>query len=106
MPMNGPDIFKKWSEKSINISDMISAGAFDVAQEALHRQFGIINFEPLKELFINIYNSYFICSTLLCVDIISSIFVIWVKYDQLPFFNYIQNSIKNIHYQGNENPRR
>jgi len=35
MPMNGPDIFKKWSEKSINISDMISAGAFDVAQASI-----------------------------------------------------------------------
>merc|ERR1712113_345612 len=35
----------------------IASGSFDLAQESLHRQFGIVNFEPLKKHFMNIYNS-------------------------------------------------
>ena len=57
LPASGSSPSKKWSESSANISDMIASGLFDIAQGKLHRQFGIVNFKPLKTYFMNIYTS-------------------------------------------------
>ena len=57
MPLTGHPASQKWTENSPLVADMIASGAFDMAQEALHRQFGVINFEPLKPLFLRIYTS-------------------------------------------------
>ncbi len=45
------------SHRSISASDMIASGSFDLACEKLHREFGIVNFEPLRSYFLNIYSS-------------------------------------------------
>merc|ERR1712157_497205 len=57
MPSSGKSVRERWLARSISPADMIASGSFDLAQESLHRQFGIVNFEPLKEHFMNIYNS-------------------------------------------------
>lgn len=57
MPSNGKNVRERWLSRSISASDMIAAGSFDLAQEALHRQFGIVNFEPLKAYFLQILSS-------------------------------------------------
>jgi len=36
---------------------MVAAGKLDLAQESLHRQFGIVNFEPLRPVFMRILSS-------------------------------------------------
>jgi len=57
MPTNGQSAYQKWLERSASPCDMIAAGAFDLAQESLHRQFGVVNFQPLKQYFLHIYLS-------------------------------------------------
>lgn len=57
VPVFGPSTRKKWLERSVSAPDMIAAGAFDLAMECLHRQFGIVNFAPLKTYFLRIYTS-------------------------------------------------
>merc|ERR1712048_724825 len=40
-------------------ADLVAAGDFSMAQETLHRQFGIVNFEPLRPIFMKIYFASF-----------------------------------------------
>lgn len=54
MPTTGQSPSQKWLERSVTPVDMIAGGAFDLAQESLHRQFGIVNFQPLKKYFLHI----------------------------------------------------
>ena len=57
MPQTGKTARERWLDRSICASDMVAAGSFDLAQESLHRQFGIVNFEPMKTYFMRIYTS-------------------------------------------------
>jgi len=57
MPSSGKTSRARWMERSLSAADMVAAGAFDLAQEALHRQFGIVNFEPMKAHFVRIFAS-------------------------------------------------
>eukprot|EP00488_Nonionellina_sp_1-RS-2012_P000396 TRINITY_DN11093_c0_g1_i1.p1 TRINITY_DN11093_c0_g1~~TRINITY_DN11093_c0_g1_i1.p1 ORF type:complete len:183 (-),score=49.31 TRINITY_DN11093_c0_g1_i1:324-872(-) len=64
MPYNGKTVRQRWLARSIAASDMIASGSFDLAQESLHRQFGIVNFSPLKVYFLQIYAS---CNALMSI---------------------------------------
>eukprot|EP01084_Bolivina_argentea_P010309 19199_1 len=57
MPSAGRTVRQRWLARSISASDMIASGSFDLAQESLHRQFGIVNFSPLKPYFLSIYGA-------------------------------------------------
>ncbi|TIB38407.1 hypothetical protein E3P86_01655 [Wallemia ichthyophaga] len=46
-----------WTRNSPLAADHIAAGSFDSAMQLLHRQVGAVNFEPLKPLFMEIYQS-------------------------------------------------
>ena len=60
MPSNGKTHSQKWAERATAGYDLIAAGKFDLAQESLHRDFGIINFQPLKTYFIDIYTCAYV----------------------------------------------
>jgi len=53
----GKSARQKWSQNSTLAGDMVAAGAFDMAMHYLNRQVGIVNFAPLKPLFLAIYKS-------------------------------------------------
>ncbi|KZT60918.1 Coatomer, alpha subunit [Calocera cornea HHB12733] len=46
-----------WVRNSPVAADHVAAGSFDTAMQLLNRQVGIVNFEPLKPLFLSIYRS-------------------------------------------------
>lgn len=46
-----------WTKNSPLAVDHIAAGSFDSAMQLLHRQVGAVNFEPLKPLFMEVYQS-------------------------------------------------
>lgn len=47
----------KWVQNSKLAAILVSSGAFDAAAQALNKQAGVYNFEPLKEKFIDLYES-------------------------------------------------
>ncbi|KAL6928481.1 coatomer subunit alpha [Hanseniaspora valbyensis] len=47
----------KWVSNSKLPAVLVAAGAFEAASQALNKQLGIVNFEPLKDSFLNIYES-------------------------------------------------
>lgn len=47
----------KWVSNSKLPAVLVAAGAFEAASQALNKQLGIVNFEPLRELFLNVYES-------------------------------------------------
>lgn len=47
----------KWVSNSKLPAVLVASGAFEAAAQALNKQLGIVNFEPLRESFINIYES-------------------------------------------------
>ncbi|KAA1472048.1 Coatomer, alpha subunit [Dentipellis sp. KUC8613] len=46
-----------WTRNSPFAGDHVAAGSFDTAMQLLHRQFGVVNFEELKPLFLSVYRS-------------------------------------------------
>ncbi|KAJ3935811.1 MAG: coatomer subunit alpha-2 [Lentinula lateritia] len=46
-----------WVKNSPLAADHVAAGSFDTAMQLLNRQLGVVNFEPLKPLFLSIYRS-------------------------------------------------
>ena len=51
-PMPRPPLSSTWVEKSSIAGDHVAAGSFSTAMKLLNRQIGIVNFAPLKEIFL------------------------------------------------------
>ncbi|OBZ86731.1 Coatomer subunit alpha [Choanephora cucurbitarum] len=56
-PTEGVSENAMWAQNSSIAADHIAAGAFDSAMQILHRQKGIVKFEPLKSHFMTIYQA-------------------------------------------------
>ncbi|KAI9497476.1 coatomer protein alpha subunit [Zychaea mexicana] len=56
-PTAGTNEAAIWSQNSPLAADHIAAGSFESAMQALNRQIGIVNFEPLKQHFLSIYQA-------------------------------------------------
>jgi len=56
MPTNGAGAEVAWSQSTL-APDMVAAGNFQMAMHILNRQVGIVNFAPLEQNFIQVYNS-------------------------------------------------
>eukprot|EP01027_Heterolobosea_sp_BB2_P024293 GEZU01036571.1.p1 GENE.GEZU01036571.1~~GEZU01036571.1.p1 ORF type:complete len:1205 (-),score=317.64 GEZU01036571.1:47-3661(-) len=54
-PMKGQSLEEIWCANSQLAADHIAAGSFETAMGILNRTAGIINFEPLKPLFMSVY---------------------------------------------------
>jgi coatomer protein complex subunit alpha (xenin) len=54
-PNSGRTPTEYWVENSQNPSDHIAAGSFSTAMDILNKAAGIVNFAPLKAIFMNIY---------------------------------------------------
>ena len=48
---------EKWTKNSPIAADHVAAGSFESAMQLLHRQVGAVNFEPLKTMFLETYQS-------------------------------------------------
>lgn len=46
-----------WTRNSPFAGDHVAAGSYDSAMQLLNRQLGVVNFEPLKPLFLSVYRS-------------------------------------------------
>ncbi|CAO3684420.1 unnamed protein product [Rhizopus stolonifer] len=57
VPTEGVSEHVVWTQNSSLATDHIAAGAFDSAMQILHRQKGIVQFEPLKSHFLAIYQA-------------------------------------------------
>ncbi|KAF5329996.1 hypothetical protein D9611_010428 [Ephemerocybe angulata] len=53
----GPNETDLWVRNSPLAADHVAAGSFETAMQLLTRQFGVVNFAPLKPLFVSIYRS-------------------------------------------------
>ncbi|KZS96311.1 coatomer subunit alpha-2 [Sistotremastrum niveocremeum HHB9708] len=53
----GPSETELWVRNSPFAADHVAAGSFDSAMQLLNRQVGVVNFEPLKPIFLAIYRS-------------------------------------------------
>jgi len=53
----GPSETELWVRNSPLAADHVAAGSFETAMQLLTRQFGVVNFAPLKPLFVSIYRS-------------------------------------------------
>ncbi|KAF5341885.1 hypothetical protein D9611_001712 [Ephemerocybe angulata] len=53
----GPNETDLWVCNSPLAADHVAAGSFETAMQLLTRQFGVVNFAPLKPLFVSIYRS-------------------------------------------------
>ncbi|KAI9312090.1 coatomer protein alpha subunit [Dichotomocladium elegans] len=56
-PTAGTNETAVWSQNSPLAADHIAAGSFESAMQALNRQVGIVNFEPLKPHFLSIFQA-------------------------------------------------
>ncbi|RHY21982.1 hypothetical protein DYB25_003707 [Aphanomyces astaci] len=54
-PTAGTPVPSTWTRNSSVAANHVAAGSFDTAMQLLHRQIGVVNFEPLKPLFLSIY---------------------------------------------------
>eukprot|EP00051_Salpingoeca_urceolata_P033954 m.22896 g.22896 ORF g.22896 m.22896 type:complete len:1318 (-) comp6997_c0_seq1:3-3956(-) len=52
-PTKGTPFTTHWTSNSHLVADHIAAGAFDLAVKNLHKQIGVVNFEPLRRLFLD-----------------------------------------------------
>jgi coatomer protein complex subunit alpha (xenin) len=59
MPTLGHSASHKWAESGgiVVPGALVAAGAFDMAQHMLHTQAGIVNFGPMRDLFLQVYQS-------------------------------------------------
>ncbi|TFK26152.1 coatomer subunit alpha-2 [Coprinopsis marcescibilis] len=53
----GPSETELWVRNSPLAVDHVAAGSFETAMQLLNKQFGVVNFVPLKPLFLSIYRS-------------------------------------------------
>ncbi|KAG2226220.1 hypothetical protein INT45_003365 [Circinella minor] len=56
-PTPGTSESQVWTQNSPLAADHIASGSFESAMQALNRQVGIVNFEPLKPYFLSIYQA-------------------------------------------------
>ncbi|KAJ3382907.1 hypothetical protein HDU92_004501, partial [Lobulomyces angularis] len=56
-PISGPNVNDVWCRNSAVAADHAAAGNFESAMQLLNRQAGVVNFVPLKELFIQCWQS-------------------------------------------------
>ncbi|KAI8613530.1 coatomer WD associated region-domain-containing protein [Chytriomyces sp. MP71] len=56
-PAPGPSVSESWVRNSQLAADHIAAGSFETAMQILNRQVGVVNFGPLKPLFMAIFQS-------------------------------------------------
>ncbi|KAG0232011.1 hypothetical protein BGW42_008522 [Actinomortierella wolfii] len=56
-PVAGQSEAEIWCQNSPLAADHVAAGAFESAMQLLNRQVGAVNFEPLKEHFMSIYQA-------------------------------------------------
>ncbi len=54
MPTLGVAAAQRWAQSSALAGDHVAAGSFPTAMQMLNRQCGIVNFAPLKELFMSV----------------------------------------------------
>ena len=57
MPSSGKNAVSEWANQSTLAADQVAAGAFDQAMHLLHRQIGVVAFEPLRDGFLSIHNA-------------------------------------------------
>eukprot|EP01129_Flabellula_baltica_P009012 TRINITY_DN3617_c0_g1_i2.p1 TRINITY_DN3617_c0_g1~~TRINITY_DN3617_c0_g1_i2.p1 ORF type:complete len:1219 (-),score=307.46 TRINITY_DN3617_c0_g1_i2:12-3668(-) len=57
LPKKGTETIDLWTRKSNIVYDHIAAGSFESAMQLLNDEFGVVNFEPMRELFLSIYRS-------------------------------------------------
>ncbi|KAJ3109062.1 hypothetical protein HDU97_009180 [Phlyctochytrium planicorne] len=65
MPQAGTSVFDSWKNSSLAI-DHVAAGSFESAMQLLHNQVGIVNFTPLRNIFLRIFQSsrtYLACNS-------------------------------------------
>lgn len=56
-PSAGIAAQQRWRERCQLAADQAAAGAFDTCMRLLHRQLGIVNFEPLKAQMLDLYSA-------------------------------------------------
>lgn len=54
-PRPGPGTKQHWTKTSRCPADHVAAGSFESAMELLHQQAGVVNFEPLRPLFMSLW---------------------------------------------------
>lgn len=54
-PTEGVPVANRWQSKCQLAAEQAAAGAFDTAMRLLSRQIGVVNFEPLKPYFMELY---------------------------------------------------
>ncbi|KAF1334423.1 Coatomer protein complex, partial [Globisporangium splendens] len=54
-PSPGTSLAVQWVRNSSLAADHAAAGSFATAMQLLHRQIGVVNFEPLKPVFMQVY---------------------------------------------------
>lgn len=57
MPSSEANPLEIWARNSPLPADHITAGSFETAMQLLNRQIGVVNFAPLKPLFLSLYQS-------------------------------------------------
>jgi coatomer protein complex subunit alpha (xenin) len=55
LPNPGPSTAQLWSNNSNLAADHVAAGSFESAMRLLNQQIGVVNFSPLKSLFMSLY---------------------------------------------------
>ncbi|GMF15276.1 unnamed protein product [Phytophthora lilii] len=55
-PTPGTSLAVQWVRNSSLAADHVAAGSFQTAMQLLHRQIGVINFEPLKPVFLQVFS--------------------------------------------------
>ncbi|GAM20654.1 hypothetical protein SAMD00019534_038290 [Acytostelium subglobosum LB1] len=56
-PQPGPSFSQIWARNSNFAVDHVASGSFETAMNIFNQQLGIVNFEPLKQLFLNIHQA-------------------------------------------------
>lgn len=54
-PTKGVPTKTQWTQNSSLPADFVAAGAFDQAMAMLNKQIGVVNFEPFKPYFMQVY---------------------------------------------------
>ncbi|KAL7694845.1 putative SCL-interrupting locus protein [Plasmopara halstedii] len=55
-PSAGSSLAVQWVRNSSLAADHVAAGSFQTAMQLLHRQIGVINFKPLKPVFLQVFS--------------------------------------------------
>lgn len=84
-----------WQRSSKLPADHVLAGAFDSAMRILHQELGIVNFEPLKPIFLSLFSS---CKTSLSgiPSVPSMLFPLQIKNEDSPSTPVIPISVSSL----------